>query len=138
MNLLAAPEGAGRYDKPHGDEGQIDLEPHMAQALTDVVEVILAFGQYPQPRQMQPSRLAYCLAPRRIEFDLREWVNEHIDPGEMAELYVSMLTDFSLEHDTRRHAETSRVEAMLREELRDSNIVRDRAEKLAEEEKEAA
>ena len=129
MNARIAPEGAGRFDHAHGDEGLIDLAPHLARALDDVVETVMSYGRWPAPQLP-------CLYPkpaRRIEFDLREWVNEHIDPAEMAELYVSMITDFSLEHDTRRHAETSRVEAMLREELNGFEIVRERAEKLAEE-----
>lgn len=127
MNAVTLP-AALPYSGDHGDHG-IDLAWHLAEALTDVVETIMNYGQWPAPRlpAMHPR------PARRIEFDLREWVNEHIDPAEMAEVYVSMITDFSLEHDTRRHAETSRVEAMLREELRDSNIVQERAEKLAEE-----
>ena len=127
MNAVTLP-AALPYSGDHGDHG-IDLEPHMARALDDVVECLISYARWPAPPLP-------CLRPkpaRPIEFDLREWVNEHIDPAEMVDLYVSMISDFSLEHDTRRHAETSRVEAMLREELRDSNIVQERAEKLAEE-----
>lgn len=120
----------------HGDEGGIDISPYMPRALDDVIETILAWGVYPQPR-LYPYAMRH-LPARRVEFDLREWCNEHIDQSEMAELYVSMITDYSNEHDSRRMKEAARVEAMLREELRDAEITRERAERLAEEAREEA
>lgn len=126
------PDSLAHVHEPDG----IDIEPFMPRALDDVIETILAWGVYPQPR-LYPYAMRH-LPAQRILFDLREWCNEHIDQADMAELYVSMITDYSIDHDTRRHAEASKVEAMLREELRDSQITRDHAERLAEQAKEDA
>lgn len=133
MNARAAPEGAGRFDHTHGDESTIDLAPHLARALDDVVEPSCPTAAGPRrsfPASTRSPRAASNSTSGNGSTSTstrRKWPNCNI----------SLITDFSLEHDTRRHAETSRVEAMLREELTGSAIVRERAEKLAEEAREA-
>ena len=106
----------------------IDTEPYEKQALDDVVDSILLWGQYPHGTK---------LGNHRPVFDLREWVNENIDPADLALFYIQQITDYSNEADVRRMDEAAKVEKALREELRDSQIVTDRAIELAEEEKDS-
>lgn len=127
-------EGISSVERFHGDEDGIDIEPFMPRAMDDVVETILAFGEYPAPQQH--SFFRNRCAPR--QFDLQDWVSNNVEPADISALYVSMVTDFSSEHDARRLHESAKVEAQLRAELADSEIVRERAAKLAREELEVA
>lgn len=128
--LNATPEGAGRYDNVHGDEHlTLDVESFERRAIEDVVETIMLFGQYPQPRGAWDKR-----PPRSVEFDLQEYLVEHRDDSDLANLAMCAIINFG-DFDERRLNENRKLEAELTEHLRDSQIVRDRAEDLAEEDR---
>lgn len=127
MSLRIAAEGAGRNDHLHGDEGTTDLDPFMAEALESVVETITLFGQYPQPRKGRFER---------IQFDLQEWMTEHYDPADLANLAMCAVINFGSCFDDRRLKESASLEQRLKDELRDSEIVREKAQELADDARE--
>jgi len=123
-------------DRLHGDEHDLDLDldPFMDDALDDVIDTIMLFGVYPQPRQVwrngryEPRNLP-------VRFDLADWVAENIDPVQMAESYTDFIMSQSLglDGEDRRDRQVKAVDKMLRDYLAGSEIVRDKAEELAEE-----
>ena len=128
--MAYAPEGAGRNDKIHGDEGMIDIEPYLSRALEDVLDTIMLYGQYPQPSS------SMRIKPRRCLFDLMEWIYENRSGEDIRTTYICALvggTDAVLDAIARDRLEITRE---LRELLRDSDIVRDLAEELAREDRE--
>lgn len=133
MALRVAEEGAGRFDHVHGDEGGIDTVPFMSRALEDVVETIMLFGQYPQPRQVWRNG-RFEQVSQRIRLDLAEWLQEHYE-DELPTAAVCFLTLHGEDAFEAKQRHEKRVTALLTEELRDSDIVRERAEELAEEDR---
>ena len=113
----------------HGDEDEklaLDLEG----ALEEVVETIMLFGQYPQPSQRNRSR---------VEFRLDEYLSDHFwDEEAVLAAYEAYLTDFSTVFDEKRMRESARLSACLTDYLRNSVIVRDHAERVAQQKKEDA
>ena len=92
--MKTAQEGAGRYDKAHGDEGLVEVTgAHRAQAKTDILEIIEMFGQYPQPSYSKEFR-----QHRRIRFSLSEFISEECDPSDVAHYLVRLLTTNRLDH----------------------------------------
>ncbi len=114
--------------------GSVEVtDAHLEQALESVVETIMLFGEYPQPRMHVRGILG--TPPRRRLFDLHDWVIENVDA---VNWYVRMVTEYGSEFDAQRLDETNRIEKLLREELRDSQIVYDKAADIAHEEAEEA
>jgi len=133
-HATAAHPAAGRYDSLHGDEG-IDLEPYMERALEEVVETVLNYGMYPQPRRVSLYFTTGSTAPR--QFDLYDWILETnaVDPSELREYFILSLNDHSscgMFEDARSKWEKKLTEKLL-DHFAGSEIVRERAEKLAEE-----
>lgn len=86
-------EGAGRYDKLHGDEGLVEVtDAHRAQAKTDILETIELFGQYPQPSYSKEFR-----QHRRVRFDLADYISEECDPGKVANDLAWLITTYGLD-----------------------------------------
>ena len=116
------------YSGADADAGKIDIEPFMEAALEDVIAVILIYGEYPKP----PSD------KQRRKFDLYEFAEENIEPSDVLECYVLMLTESagsSVLYDKQRDMAKD-MEKRLREELAGSELVCQRAEELYYEAKE--
>lgn len=112
-----------RIPEPHG-EVTIDLDPYMKYALDDVIETIMLFGQYPQPSTRFPSR---------PQFLLYEHIENEWDQRRITGLVIAALTDYSNEFFTTRMKADADLREELKDKLRDSDMVRDRARALAEE-----
>lgn len=128
--MRVATEGAGRFDHLHGDEDQVlDVESFEKRALADVVETIMLFGQWPQPHwdKTKPAR--------RVAFDLNEFLADEYDASDLARIAVAALTLNGVEWMDFHSDEQKKLEAKITEHLRDSQIVRDHAEHLAEEDR---
>ncbi|WP_294129633.1 hypothetical protein [Sphingomonas sp.] len=104
----------------YGDEGIIDLGPYMQEALEYVVDIILLYGQFPRPSIVE-----------RPQFDLYEWLEnmEH----DLREFAFAMTLDL----DRFRHSEIldawrEKVRGRLMDELANSSMVLDEAERLRE------
>ena len=124
---MTLPEGSGRYDAMHGDENEklaLDLEG----ALEEVVETIMLFGQYPQPSQQNRQR---------VQFQLDEYLSDHFwDEESVLSAYEAYLTQFSTAFDEKRMRESARLSESLTKHLRNSVIVREHAERVAQQKKE--
>lgn len=108
-------------DGVHGDENNIDVEPYMKDALADVVICIMLFGQYPSTREVWNGE--------RIRFMLREFMIEECE-DEIIDLAMCAAMYFVPQTQTRRNKILDIVEAKLSEHLRDSDIVREVAERM--------
>lgn len=105
----------------YGDEGIIDLEPYMQEALEYVVDIILLHGQFPRPSIVE-----------RPQFDLPEWLAENME-HDLREFAFAMTLDL----DRFRHSEIldawrEKVHGRLMQELAGSEMVLDEAERLRE------
>ena len=124
---MSLPEGSGRYDSVHGDENE-KLALDLDAALEDVVETIMLFGQYPQPSQRDRQR---------VQFQLDEYLSDHYwDEESVLSAYEAYLTQFSTAFDDKRMRESARLQENLTEHLRNSVIVREHAERVAQQKKE--
>lgn len=130
-HAAAARPAAGRYDHADPDEGTVDIEPHLESALESVVETIMLYGEYPQPR-----RDYYTGGPAiqsRKEFDLWDWLAENINSDDRNEFMFAVTVDYR-PHSTVLSDWRGKIEKRLMLELADSDMVRERAEQIAEEE----
>jgi hypothetical protein len=118
-------------NEAHGDEGGLDLAPHMENALELVIEDILKYGEYPQPRRVGLFITTGKGGPR--QFDLCEFVQENIDAGDILESFVKYAICSDRDRDFEAMKWERKFSAMLLENLAGSEIVRERAEQLAEE-----
>jgi len=119
------------YSGCHGDEGKIDLAPHMENALESVVETIMLYGEYPQRRKVWRNG-AFVVLPASKQFDLWSWLARNINSDDRNEFMFAMTVDYN------RHSDTltkwrDKIEKRLIEELAGSEMVREKAEQLAEE-----
>lgn len=117
----------------HGDENTYDPEPYRQAALDSVIETIMLFGEYPQPRTLIGGRM--CGQPRRCEFDLQEWVTENMEPFETAAFLVAHITGYD-SCDVMQSTFEKMIEERLRVELADSGMVDDVIEQLYEDDRE--
>ncbi len=92
------------------------------RALEDIVETIMLYGEYPA-RASKTTRL----------FDLREWIQENMDADEIADFMVGAFTDWGLGWDEQRLKLCDNIEKQITAELRDSQMVLDKADELARE-----
>lgn len=129
MAHTAAHPAAGRFDSVHGDEDGIDLAPHMDQALEEVVETVMLFARYPQPSKTRQ---------RAASFDLYDFVDKKYDRAELVELVVGFLTSYGSDLGNIQQREAAKLEKMVEQELAGGEIVRERAEELANEALKAA
>jgi hypothetical protein len=90
-------------------------------ALNEVVQTILEYGQYP--------------VNGRAIFSLYEFLLEHRDPSFALEMLVSSLSDDEESLDKRRMRERETVTQMLKDHLVDTEIVFNLAEQIALENK---
>jgi len=113
----------------------IDAAPFMDDALDEVIDTIMLFGVYPQPRQVWRDG-RFHPAAERAQFDLQEWVAENIDPVQLAESYTDFICSaaFGVAGEDRRDQQQKAVDKMLRDFLAGSDMVRDKAEEFAAEE----
>ncbi len=134
--LKLAPEGAGRMDHLHGDEDQVDPERYLEPALEEVVEIIMNFGQWPQPRRVGTFITTGSNAPKLL--DLYDCLADRIDYSELLEYFILSLNDRGIIgpfSDSRARWE-KRVEKMLVDHLTGSELVADHAAKLMRDERE--
>lgn len=120
----------------------IDIEPYLADALESVVETILLFGEYPQPR---PNAWRTGKTPPKREFDLYDFLEAHEgDPYRMPEectlreYFILSLTDrttYGPFSDARDRWE-KKIEKALRDDLAGGELVQAKALQLALEERE--
>lgn len=96
---------------------------YMQDALESVVETVMLFGQYPQPRasQYQPVR--------RVQFLLCDWIGENIDVSTMA-MFMACSLDYGTEFDTLRYKNEENIRLALMEHFKDSDIVQEKAEEM--------
>lgn len=139
-NNTASRTNPGRYDKDHGDEGTLDLEPHMEGALEHVVETIMNFGVYPQPRCV--GLFMTTGSNRRTEFDLYDDLidEKFIEHADLLEFFILSMNDaghYGSFYNLRSSWE-KRLEKYLSTKLQDSSMVREKAEEYMEEELEEA
>ncbi len=118
----------------HGDEGGIDLEPHMENALESVVETIMLYGEYPQPRRGDYRPFRPLVAVK--QFDLWDWIADNINSDDRNEFLFAVTVDY-MQHSSIVSDWRDKIEKRLMLELSDSEIVRDKALEYAEEAKEA-
>lgn len=104
-----------------------EYDDYMDDALESVVEDILTFGQYPRPHK---GRI------RPPDFDLQDWMTEHYDPADLANLAMCAVIDYGNDFAERRLKEYKRLEQRLLDELRDHDFVYDVARDMACEAKE--
>lgn len=116
-------------DEPD-EPGGIDLVPFMENALESVVETIMLFGEYPQPRRgdYRPFR---PIAPGK-EFDLWDWLAENINSDDRNEFMFSVTVDYQ-SHSTVLSDWRGKIEKRLLLELADSDTVREKALQFAAE-----
>ena len=116
---MAHPE-AGRHDNIHGDENAgIDVAPYVERALDDIVEDIFDFGRYPRTGH--------------AAFDLKDWIIEHEPVSALVRSYAAYLTggyDFNFARDR------DSIGTRLRDHLRDSDFVQERAIEIAKDARE--
>jgi hypothetical protein len=103
--------------------------------MDEAVEVIMNFGQYPQPRSYKDKGPA-----KPKEFDLYDFLEEKGRPeySDLLEYFILSMNDHgragACEDQRRRWGE--KIEAMLRAELKDSDIVETLAKQAMEEDME--
>lgn len=114
----------------HGDE-HLTLKLDLDEALADVVDTIMLYGEYPEPRPIGKPR-------RPMQFSLHEYIENEWDTAEMSELLVPLLTDFSSDFAVTCMQAADDLRNELTDHLRDSKIVHERAEQLAQQKKEDA
>ena len=119
------------YSGCHGDEGKIDLAPHMENALESVVETIMLYGEYPQRRKVWRNG-AFVVLPASKQFDLWNWLAENVNSDDRQEFMFAMTANYG-NHKSVLLDWQNKIEKMLLEELVGSEIVREKAEQLAEE-----
>ncbi len=89
-------------------------------ALIEVIETILEYGQYPKKGCAQ--------------FDLYDYLLDNRDPSYALEMYIASLSGNEYALQVRRDRERMTVNALLTEHLRDSHWVADLAAEYSEEE----
>ncbi len=109
----------------HGDEGTIDIEPFMADALESVVDTIMLYGDYPHPTSKRFLQVGK-------QFDLYDWLLENVDEDDRNEFAFAMTVDYD-EHSETLARWRGKIQKRLMEELAGSEIVMEKAEQLAEE-----
>lgn len=117
---------AGRFDHVHGDEhliAGIDIEPHRADAMAEVVATIMTRGQYP------------AIDGRRTEFSLADFLLEERDP---APLLANLLTLRGDDMIAAHELMLGTIRAALHDHLFDSEIVSEKAMQMATEAREEA
>jgi hypothetical protein len=110
-------------------ESANDITPYMEAALDNVITVVMGFGQWPQPR---PWRERQPVA----EFVLRDWMTEDMGIDDLLNLAVGIICGSSkLERMETIASFEGKIEEMLRDHLRDSEIVREEAERIMDDER---
>ena len=110
-----------------------DPEPYRQAALDSVIETIMLFGEYPQPRTLIGGRMYGH--PRRCEFDLQEWITENMEPCETAAFLVAHITGYD-SRDIMQATFEKMIEERLRAELAESGMVESKIEELYEDDME--
>ena len=108
-------------NEAHGDEDQRRelTERELELALEEIVECVLAYGQWPQKG--------------RAQFDLYDYLTEERDSSYAWEMYLCAISVNSQALENRIRRERASVEAMLTKHLQGSSIVSDLANQRASE-----
>lgn len=99
---------------------------YVEQAQEDIIQTVMSFGCYPQPRRHYSNR---------IKFDLREFLfdGDRISRDEVEQFFELAITNYGEEFFDSRSAWARRVEEMLVEYFTaDAKLVEERAQELAE------
>ncbi len=115
-----------RHAKDDPERDTYDPEPYRQAAIDSVIETIMLFGQWPQPRTDGQHR--------RMEFDLAEWMAENFEPAEMSAFIVAHICNDD-DRNARQDDIERRIETQLRAELADSSMVESVIEQLHEDER---
>ena len=96
---------------------------YMQSALESIVETVMLYGQYPQPRasQYRPER--------KVQFLLADWIGDNIDVSTMA-MFMACSLDYSGDFDDLRNKNEENIRLALMEHFRDSEIVQEKAEEM--------
>lgn len=132
------------------DTGTRDITPFLEAALEEVVETIMDFGQWPQPRKVGLFITSGSTKPK--EFDLYDFLDgEHevtlrgykytprrMDHSDLLEYFILSMADHNTagEFQLSRSRWEKKVTAMLNDHLKDSTIVAKVAAKLEQEDRE--
>lgn len=101
--------------------------PFLEQALEEVVDIVMLYGEYPQP-----PRGGFSHRGTR-KFDLVDFLRDNpavLDPDDALGFFVHALTDYSGGFDEARHRWEKRITEAVTAKLKDSEIVRERADEL--------
>lgn len=104
------------------------------QALEDVVDIVMAFGEYPQPRRGVMSHAG------TREFDLHAFLRSDASPIDVVEVYdflAAGVTDFGSDFDDKRWKFEKRVRDAVTEHLKDGPLVEAKFKELLGEAEEA-
>ena len=108
----------------YGDDALIDLEPYMKDALENVVDVIMRYGEWPNPWERGRGS--------RKLFDLYDWMHECMH-HEMGEFTFALTLDSDPVLDSQMlEAWREKIRWRLMNKLADSEMVLDEAERLRE------
>lgn len=108
------------------------MNEHMENALESIVETIMNFGVYPQPRKV--GLFLTSGSRRPTEFDLYDFLYSRIEYCELLEYFIISMNDQTNYGGfaDQRNKWDKKVTAMLTEHLKDSDMVRELAEKYAQ------
>ena len=128
-----------KMSEAHGDEHlTIDLEPHLEGALEMVIECVMNFGVWPQPRKV--GRFITSGSSRPTRFDLYDFLESKNVPeeAELREFFIASLNTTSSTwgaFSDMRSMWEKKITKLLTEHFTGSEIVKELAQKLAEEER---
>ena len=111
----------------------LDLEPFMENALEVVVETIMLFGEFPQRHKVWRNG-RFEDAPHNVEFDLYDFLAAKVSNDDRNEFMFAITTNYGKDSGTLLDWQ-KKIEKRLMEELAGSEMVREKALEMAEEEK---
>lgn len=133
LNTASRTDSA-RYSDP--EEARRNVELQMENAVEHVVETILNFGVYPQPRRV--GLFITTGSNRRTEFDLYDDLSDEkfICHADLLEFFILAMNDQSSygAFSNQRSSWEKRLNKYLTAKLIDSDMVREKAQEYAEEE----
>lgn len=113
---------------------QAGSEAFLAAALDEVVECVMLFGQWPQPKKDWKGNAVPC----RIQFSLSEFMSEEYGPEQLGRIAILAVINWENDFDWLRSDLEREIEAQVRKHLDGSQIVDEHAQYLEEQAKEDA
>lgn len=124
--------------------GEVDLGPYLEEARDKIIQTVLEFGQYPQPRRV--GMFMTTGFPGPAKFDLHEFLFDDeekpaIDPVDLQEFFILALNDqseFGSFHESRRRWEKRVTEMLVKHFTDDHDLVEEVAADLEQDAREDA